>query len=352
MDGSKGKVLIVDDEEMMRTLIKMKLTKEGYHCEEAGDAEKAWAKLQANPSEFVFLDINMPGKPGNVLLPEITRSFPDTSVIMASGVDDPTIIAQCIKDGAEDYIYKPFKIFEILLSLRRALDKKELELNIRRWHQNNLKKQDAELRNLFWGAIEALISALETNDKYTAGHSQRVTKLAVGVGKELKISARELDNLRWGALLHDVGKIAIDPDILNKQGKLSEDEYRYIMTHAIVGPSLVKPFVNDEVVDIISNHHAHYDGSGLNQVLVGEDIPQGARILTAVDAFDAMTSDRPYRSAIPQDKALEELKNCSGTQFDPLVADALIGMVGRGAFEEAVPRGEQRSVEFDAAASV
>ena len=322
---SKGNVLIVDDEESIRMLLNMKLSKEGYHCEEAVNSDQALTKLKANPAEVIFLDINMPGKPGNELLPKITSSFPETAVIMASGVSDPGIITQCINDGAEGYINKPFKLYEVLLSIRRALIKKRLEFKI--WQSQRYLQKEDEIRNVFLGSVERLVGVLETGDKYTAGHSRRVTSVALTIGKELDISPYKLEDLRWGALLHDVGKIAIDPAVINKPGKLTEDEYRYVMTHAVVGPNLVKPFVNKEVVEIISHHHDHYDGSGIDQQVTGKDIPLGARILTVVDAFDAMTSDRPYRSALPRDKALAEIIRCSGTQFDPTVADVLLRMV-------------------------
>ena len=146
------------------------------------------------------------------------------------------------------------------------------------------------------------------------------------IGKQLGLSPEEMDDLHWAALLHDVGKIAVDPDILNKPGQLTSSEYRHIMTHAIIGPTLVKPFVNDRVVEIISHHHDHYDGGGLDQTVSGEDIPLGARIVAVADAYQAMTSDRPYRRALPKKDALEELVLCRGTQFDPVVVDAFVSL--------------------------
>ena len=322
---SKSNVLIVDDEETIRMLLNMKLSKEGYHCEEAVNSEHALTKLKANPAELVVLDINMPGKPGNELLPEIINYFPETAVVMASGVNDPAIITQCINDGAEGYINKPFQFYEVLLGIRRAMIKKRLEFKI--LQRQRLLGKEEEIRNIFLDSVERLVGVLETGDKYTTGHSQRVTSIALAIGKKLDLSSCELEDLRWGALLHDVGKIVIDPAIVNKPDKLNEDEYRYVMTHAVVGPNLVKPFVNKEVVEIISHHHDHYDGSGLDQEVTGKDIPLGARILTVVDAFDAMISDRPYRNALPRDEALTEITKCSGTQFDPTVADSLLAIV-------------------------
>jgi putative nucleotidyltransferase with HDIG domain len=151
-----------------------------------------------------------------------------------------------------------------------------------------------------------------------------VTEIAVATGRELGLSPDDIEDLRWGGLLHDVGKIAVDQLIQNKPGRLTPEEYEHIMIHAHVGAGIVKPVVNEKVVEMIEHHHDHYDGSGLHQVAAGEDIPLGARILAVADAFDAMTSDRPYRCAMSVDEALKEVRRCIGTQFDPVVAAAFL----------------------------
>ncbi|MFH1651694.1 MAG: HD domain-containing phosphohydrolase [Chloroflexota bacterium] len=316
-------ILIVDDEETIRFVLNHKLSKHGYRCDEAGDASQAMDKLQRQRSELVLLDINMPGKPGNELLPEIRASFPETAVIMASGVADAGIITRCILDGAQDYLHKPFQLNDVLLSVTMTLEKRRLEMQLREHQPSALKngnKKIQKLRKLFLQAVEDLVNNLEANDKYTAGHSRRVCQTALAIGQELDLAPADLEDLRWGSLLHDVGKIAIDNRILNKPDKLSPDEYRYIMTHAVVGPNLVRPLVNDNVAAIILYHHDHYDGKGLDQTHSGDEIPLGARIVAAADAFDAMTSDRPYRHAMPREAALEEMRRFSGSQFDPTVA--------------------------------
>ena len=326
----KESILLVDDEEAIRCILNKGLAMRGYVCEEAEDAEEALAKLEVNPSDLVILDINMPGRLGTEVLPEITNRFPETSVIMASAVNDNRVIAQCIKDGAQDYINKPFSFEQVLQSVSGTLDKRRLELEIQRYFQemdNKSKTEQLEPRKLFMGAIETLINTLESGDRYTKGHSEKVAELAVLVGQQLGLSEEQLEDVRWSALLHDVGKIAVDPDILNKPSELTSSEYRHIMTHAVIGPSLVKPFVNGNVVEIISHHHDHYDGGGLDQLATGEDIPLGARIVAVADAYQAMTSDRPYRRALTKEDAIDEMQWCSGTQFDPAIAKILIDIV-------------------------
>jgi putative two-component system response regulator len=323
-------ILLVDDEEAIRCILNKGLGMRGYICDEAEDADQALAKLEVNPSDLVILDINMPGRQGTEVLPDITMRFPETAVIMASGVTDTKIIAQCIKDGAKDYINKPFRFEQVLQSVNVALDKRRLELEIQRYFQDvgqKAQKQMLEPRKLFLGAIETLVNTLESGDRYTKGHSQEVAEITLAIGRQLGLSTEELEDLRWAALLHDVGKIAVDPNILNKPSELTSSEYRHIMTHAVVGPSLVKPFVNDRVVEIISHHHDHYDGGGLDQSTCGENIPLGARVVAVADAYQAMTSDRPYRHALSKLDAIEELTWYSGSQFDPVIANIMINII-------------------------
>jgi putative two-component system response regulator len=332
--NNKRKVLVVDDEAPIRRLLRQKLTKEGYLCEEADSAGQTLDKLGSSPTELVILDIKMPGKSGIELLPEIKTNYPDTAVIMATAVTEVAVAIQCMKQGADDYICKPFNLDEVALSAERTLDKRNLQLKIKEYQQHleqKVEQQTMEIRKLFLGAIEALVFALEAKDKYTAGHSRRVTEIAVAIGSQLGLSENDMEDLRWGSLLHDVGKIAIDQLIQNKPGRLTREEYEHIMIHAHVGAGIVKPVVNEKVVGIIEHHHDRYDGNGLHQTVAGEGIPLGARILAVADAFDAMTSDRPYRSAMSDNEALDEIKRCSGTQFDPVVVTAFLktGVIGK-----------------------
>ena len=326
----KESILVVDDEEAIRCILNKGLAMRGYVCDEAEDAEQALKKLEAKPSDLVIMDINMPGKSGSDVLPDITSRFPETAVIMASGVSDTKVIAQCIRDGAQDYISKPFSFEQVMKSVNGTLDKRRLELEIQQYFHEidaKAKKEHVEPRKLFLGAVQTLVNTLEAGDRYTKGHSQEVADMAITIGKQLELPEEELDDLRWASLLHDVGKIAVDPDILNKPGELTASEYRHIMTHAVIGPRLVKPFVNDGVVEIISHHHDYYDGSRQHQFVKGVTIPIGARIIAVADAYQAMVSDRPYRRALSIMDALEELEWCSGSQFDPVIANIMIKLV-------------------------
>lgn len=323
----KEKILVVDDEMGIRRLLTQKLVRAGYACDDAENAERAMEKMRTDPAELIILDVMMPGTSGIELLAEIKAKYPDTSVIMATAVTEASNAINCMKNGADDYICKPFNLEDVALSVDKTLEKRRLELEIREYQehlQQKVDEQTAEIRRLFLGAIEALVFALEAKDKYTAGHSRRVTKLSLAIGKQLGLPEDEMEDLRWGSLLHDVGKMAVDQSIQNKPDKLTATEYEHIMIHPQVGAGIVKPVVNKRVVEMIEHHHDRYDGTGLNQTVSGEDIPLGARIMAVADAFDAMTSNRPYRLTMPVEEALAEIKRCTDTQFDPLVVRAFL----------------------------
>jgi putative two-component system response regulator len=202
MTSQQEILLIIDDEATIRKLLRQKLSGEGYQCEEANSAEQALNvlnMLEASPIALVILDIKMPGKSGIELLPEIKSGYPDTAVIMATAVNDINVAVQCLKQGADDYICKPFNLEEVSLAVQRALERRHLQFEIREYQQyleERIEEQTGEIRKLFLAAIEALVSALEAKDKYTGGHSRRVTEIALALGKELGLSAQDMEDLR------------------------------------------------------------------------------------------------------------------------------------------------------------
>ncbi|MFC2071835.1 HD domain-containing phosphohydrolase [Chloroflexota bacterium] len=321
-------ILIVDDEKGIRRFLVQKLSGEGYQCQEAGSALQAVDKLKNNDVGLVILDIMMPGKSGIELLPEIKASYPDTAVVMATANVDINIAIQCMKQGAYDYITKPFNFDEVFISVGRALEKRRLELENREYKhhlEDKVAEQAERIRAAFLSAITALAYALEAKDKYTSGHSQRVADIAVAVAKEMRLPQKIIDRVKLAGLLHDIGKIGVRESVLSKSGGLTDKEFQHIQKHPEIGEHILAPIADDEeILRLVRGHHERYDGSGYPDQLKDTQILLAARILAVSDAYEAMTSERPYRKAMGDKAASAEIERGRGTQFDPEVADAFL----------------------------
>jgi len=314
-------VLTVDDEDTIRRLLYQKLTSEGYKCLTASNATEAMEIIKGQDVSLAILDIKMPGLSGMDIFPEIRTISPDTAVIMATAISDTDTAIACMKLGAYDYVTKPFKLDAVMMSIERALEKRRLVLDNRDYQQHleiKIKDQAEKIRSSFFNAITSLAYALEAKDSYTIGHSQRVAETSVSIASAMELPVAAIEQIRLAGLVHDIGKIGIRSACLNKAGNLTEEEYTHIKTHPGIGERILSPITEDrEILRIVRHHHEHFNGSGYPDGLKGEGIPLGARIMALADAYDAMTSLRPYRKAMTDKEAWEELKRCSGTQFDP-----------------------------------
>ncbi len=326
--SEKKKILIVDDEESIRRFLHRRLSREGFQCQEASSADQALDKLRSSPVDLAILDIKMPGRPGTELLPQIKTSYPDTAVVMATAITDTNIAVQCMKQGAYDYLTKPFNLDEVILSANRALETKRLELENREYQQHlekRVKEQAEKIRASFLNAIAALAYALEAKDKYTSGHSQRVTQIAIAIAQELGMSPEWINKIQLAGLVHDIGKIGVRESVLNKSVKLTKDEFQDVKRHCEIGEHILTPIADDEDINqMVRHHHELYDGTGYPDGLKGKSIPLGARVLAVADTFDAMTSNRPYRSSVSVSEALNEISKYADTQFDPAVVAAFL----------------------------
>lgn len=333
--------LVVDDEPRLRRVLVHLLESDGFSCREAGSGVEAVLELERQAVPLVISDLRMPNMDGFALLREIVSRWPDTAVVVVTAVADVTSAVTCLQLGALDYVGKPFNLDEVRARVRQALEKRRLRLELKE-HQEHLeervRQQARTIEELYLGGVEALAEALEAKDAYLRGHSRRVSEYSIAIARQLGLAAGQIDTLSLGAHLHDIGKIGVREDVLHKAGPLTDAEYRHIMEHPVIGARILGPLLKDdpEVLAIVRSHHERLDGRGLPDGLAGDRIPPLVRIVTVADAFDAMTSERPYRHSLPVERALEELRNSRDTQFDPEVADA---------FLTAFPRAEELPIK-------
>ncbi len=328
IDSAKTTVLVIDDERAIRTLLRRTLEGEGYQCLEAGNAEQALEVLKQNQIALVLLDINMPGKSGVELLPQIRAAYPNTSIIMATAVSDVSIAVECMKHGAYDYVTKPFNLEGVLRSVDHALEKRRLELEIEEYRhhlEEKVTEQAKKIHAFFLNAMTALVQALEAKDDYTSGHSRRVAEIATAIAQELKLSPESVERIKSAGLLHDIGKIGVKESILNKPSRLTAEEFQHISKHAEVGERILSPIVDDtEILKLVRGHHERFNGNGYPDGINCTGMSLGIKILAVADAYEAMTSARPYREAMSDEAACAELERCKETQFDPEVVDAFL----------------------------
>ncbi len=333
------KVLIVDDEAVIRKILQQRLSSEGYHCEEARSAAEALESLANDPADLVVLDIKMPGKSGVELLPEIKLKYPDTVVIMATAIMDTTTAIKCIREGAYDYVVKPFNLDEVALSADRALEKRKLELENRAYQQYleemvaartaELKEAIGKIKLASLDTIYRLARAAEYKDEGTGAHIKRMSQYSASIAHRMGLSDSDVENILYAAPMHDVGKIGIPDHILLKPGKLDAEEWKIMKQHTAIGAEILRgadaEFIR--LAEVIAlTHHEKWDGSGYPQGLRGTGIPLVGRIVAIADVFDALTSARPYKEAISVKKSLEIIKQSRGSHLDPDVVDAFFAV--------------------------
>lgn len=328
--AKSSRILIVDDESSIREVLRRTLTDEGYECEVSICVDEALEKLDDNPADLVLSDIMMPGRTGVELLEEIMKKIPDTAVIMVTAVSDTQTAINAMKMGAYDYVTKPFNLVEVVMSVERALEKRELLIANREYREHletTVEEKTSEIRNTFLGAVKALAEALEAKDPYTNGHSKRVTEITVTIAREMGVDNEMLEKIRLAGMVHDIGKIGVPELVLLKANKLTNEEFEFIKSHPPAGERILRPVIKDAtVLDIVRHHHERYGGGGYPSGLKEREIPWGARLLAVADAYDAMTSNRPYRSAMSPEKARAQILANRGSQFDPEIVDVFVGI--------------------------
>jgi putative two-component system response regulator len=336
-------ILIIDDEEPIRRLLATYLS-EKYTCVTAASAEEGTALLAGAVFNLVMTDITMPGTSGIELSQLVRDSYPDTVVIMVSGMTDIDFAIDAMRHGAFDYVTKPFDLAQVLMAVDRALRYQALVAARHHYEQSleeTVRLRTAELRSLneslnqmlealyqnYRATLRALAGALEARDVETAGHSDRVVAYSLRLGRELGLTHKDLIALEQGALLHDIGKIGVRDSILLKCGALTENEWGEMREHINHGLKIIDgiDFLKG-AGPVVGEHHEKFDGSGYPLGLREEMIHINARIFSVADAFDAITSDRPYRRAASYADARAEIVANSGKHFDPLVVNAFLNV--------------------------
>ncbi len=322
--------LVVDDEPSVRRSLVRMLQAQGFNCFEAGSGREALGVLERmGEAPLVISDMRMPGLDGVGLLEAVREHYPDTSVIMLTGMTETTTAVDCLHMGAADFLLKPISVGELQARVARVLEKRALVMQ-NRFYQENLERQVHEqaqrIQELFLQGVQMLARALEAKDAYTRGHSIRVSQYAVGTAQRLGFEGPSLDGIRLGGELHDIGKIGTREAVLHKPGSLTEEEFRQISEHPALGERMLLPLAQEspDVLRIVRSHHERLDGRGFPDGLRGQRIPIEARIVAVADAFDAMTTERPYRESRPPEAAVAELRRVAGTQLDPDAVEAFV----------------------------
>jgi putative two-component system response regulator len=311
-------ILVVEDDPSNRVLLRHWLASEGYQVTTADDGESAVRIVATTRPDLVLLDVGLPRLDGL----EVTRRLrgdlrlATLPILLLTGRTTEADVVAGLNAGADDFIRKPVARPELLarihsaLRLRRALVGMEAAQTI----------------------VAALANAVEAKDRPTEQHCERLAVLAARLGRRLQLSDAELDAVTYGALLHDIGKIGVPDHILGKPGPLSEEEWSLVRRHPEIGERICAPLQSFAAFGpIIRHHHERWDGAGYPDGLRGETIPLGARIVGIVDAFDAITHDRPYRPARPLDAAIEELRREAGRQVDPEIVREFLDDLAGGA---------------------
>ena len=326
-------VLVVDDETGARDLMARWLESSGYAVKTAASAEEALGRLQDEPSAVALCDIRMPGHDGLWLAGKIREQYPETAVIMATGVQGAEPVVETLRRGVIDYLTKPFGRERLRQAVTRGLEFHHAAWDARLWRES-LEQEMAIRRTRLHDAVtaitvdgdeavDAMLSMLTLSNREAYAHGYRVAAVSVSIARTLGLAGKDLANIEHGGLLHDVGKLAIPDAILRKPAPLTEEEQTLVRRHPTLGSELIASVAYLRgAVPIVRDAHERMDGLGYPRGVHASEVSLAARIVCVADAYDTMTRPRVFRDAINPQEALLEVDRCSGSQFDPLVVDA------------------------------
>ena len=326
--NSSYKILAVDDEQGIIDSLSIFLKRSGYSFTGITDPAEAIERIKNEHFDLLLLDFIMTPLHGDQVVEEIRKFNKELYILLLTGHKDLAPPLETIKRlDIQGYCEKSDKFDQLLLLIESGIKSVE---QMREIKEINKKLADTykQLEQAYMESIQTLRYTVEAKDTYTRGHSDRVSEYSVLIGEALGLPEEDIKKLKIGGLFHDIGKIGVPDSILQKAGKLSDDEYSEIKNHPSIGAHILSTAsIFQDIIPIVKHHHERYDGKGYPSQLVGENIPYLARITAVADTFDAMTSKRSYRDSLPLDYVITEFERCKGTQFDPKIADVFIDIL-------------------------
>ena len=348
-------LFICDDNEISRYLVEQLMVEGGYFVAFEPTAKQGLDAFRENDFDLVIAKPQMPDLSSLELIRELKRADPDCIIVALLDEHKQEVLEYLFSLGIYDFITKPINLEKLFFLVRKGIEMHTLMLANRRLTQglkesnSALEKQNAllakriedstknltrlyeDLRSTYMRTIKVLAQAIDARDHYTHSHSESVAKYAVLIASEMGLSAKEIETIRQACELHDLGKIGVEDCILSKTTPLTDEEWKQIRKHPQIAAQILEPltFLND-VIDLVRQHHEHFDGTGYPEGRRGEDIHLGARIIHLADAYEAMTSARSYRKIpLTKEAAIEEIEKHSGTQFDPKVVEAFLKVLDK-----------------------
>jgi len=318
-----SRVLVIDDERIIRNLMVEILEMDGHDVVNADTAEAAVALLKERDDfDLVVSDVVMPGLSGLELLEAVRAQHASLPVLLVTGAGTYDTLSQALTRGAAGLVTKPFTHHELQDAVAHALERA------------SRSRDELRERLLAPTLASALANAIEARDSYLHGHCERLASLAVRIAEDLRLAADEIESVRLGAVLHDIGKIGIPDRVLLKPGPLDADERAIVEQHPVIGDRLLEPLdLLAPARPIVRHHHERWDGNGYPDQLAGEDIPLQARIVAVADSVEVMTSRQLYRRPRTPDETIEELRNGAGAQWDAQIVELVLGLIERGELE-------------------
>ncbi len=322
------KIIVVDDEEGIIDSLSIFLKRSGYEFTGVTNPLEAIEKVKNEHFDLMLLDFIMMPIHGDQVVEEIRKFNKELYILLLTGHKDLAPPLETIRRlDIQGYCEKSDKFDQLLLLIESGI-KAISQMNMIKDMNDKLKDTYKQLERAYMESIQTLRYTVEAKDSYTRGHSDRVSEFSVLIGKHLGLSDSDLKTLQIGGLFHDIGKIGVPDSILLKDGKLTDDEYSEIKNHPSIGAHILSTAtIFKDIIPIVKHHHEKYDGFGYPSKLNGENIPYFARITAVADTFDAMTSKRTYRDALPLDVVISEIERCKGTQFDPKIADVFLDIL-------------------------